>query len=134
MSKSELDLYTVVDVIPVEEVFAKIDYHVENRTKGKAEYNGNKFNVKSIRLAVFRNKGLQCAHCDRVGDHFNLEYHTHAKGDNANPHLNLYSADGMLFTKDHILPKSKGGKDTLSNLQTMCFECNTLKGNSYEQS
>ena len=36
------------------------------------------------------------------------------------------------MTKDHIIPKSKGGKDILDNFQTMCFECNTKKGNKYE--
>jgi 5-methylcytosine-specific restriction endonuclease McrA len=29
---------------------------------------------------------------------------------------------------DHILPKSRGGKDTWENLITACKECNCLKG------
>lgn len=32
------------------------------------------------------------------------------------------------MTIDHIIPKSKGGKDTLDNLQPMYPQCNTLKG------
>lgn len=32
------------------------------------------------------------------------------------------------LTTDHIVPKSIGGKDYLINLQTMCKECNELKG------
>ncbi len=62
------------------------------------------------------------------------------------PHLNLYhvqeeeekgewknlAKDGMvLMTKDHIIPRSKGGPTTLENLQTMCSICNGKKGNTY---
>ena len=32
------------------------------------------------------------------------------------------------LTMDHILPKSKGGKDELKNLQCLCFPCNIKKG------
>ena len=34
----------------------------------------------------------------------------------------------ILFTKDHRVPKSKGGKNNLSNYQTACERCNILKG------
>lgn len=34
----------------------------------------------------------------------------------------------ILFTKDHRIPKSKGGKNNLSNYQTACERCNILKG------
>ncbi len=34
-----------------------------------------------------------------------------------------------LLTLDHITPKSKGGKFTVDNLQTMCQRCNNAKGN-----
>ena len=32
------------------------------------------------------------------------------------------------MTKDHILPKSRGGKNHISNMQTMCCRCNSKKG------
>lgn len=34
------------------------------------------------------------------------------------------------MTKDHIIPKSKDGKDDISNYQTMCYKCNLEKGNN----
>ena len=49
-------------------------------------------------------------------------------------HFNLYaindSGDEVLMTKDHIIPKSKGGKNHLSNYQPMCCYCNCKKDNS----
>lgn len=53
------------------------------------------------------------------------------------PHLNLYhiADDGRMFmmTQDHIIPKSKGGSDDLSNLQTMCDVCNANKANQLDE-
>lgn len=47
-------------------------------------------------------------------------------------HFNLYAErEGALvqMTKDHKTPKSRGGKDHIDNMQTMCCRCNELKGN-----
>lgn len=37
------------------------------------------------------------------------------------------------LTIDHIIPSSRGGKDTWENLVTACNKCNTLKGNKTPQ-
>ena len=34
----------------------------------------------------------------------------------------------LMMTKDHIIPKSLGGTDEESNIQTVCWVCNQLKG------
>lgn len=64
-----------------------------------------------------------CAFCDRKGAYFLLESHL----PDQNPHLNLYSDDHVLMTKDHIMPKSKGGKNHMRNYQTLCYECNRTR-------
>jgi 5-methylcytosine-specific restriction endonuclease McrA len=58
-----------------------------------------------------------------LGAYFLLESHLPEQ----NPHLNLYSEDHVLMTKDHIIPRSKGGKNHMSNYQTLCYECNQEK-------
>ena len=78
---------------------------------------------------VLLKKSLVCVSCGLVGTHFWAE----KKENDISPHLNLYAInkDGheVLMTRDHIIPKSKGGPDNLHNMQTMCCKCNQKKGN-----
>lgn len=39
--------------------------------------------------------------------------------------------DGVKLHVDHIVPVSRGGKSVMSNLQTLCEDCNCGKGNRY---
>lgn len=49
-------------------------------------------------------------------------------------HKCVYCGRGDLaFTIDHVIPKSKGGKDTWENLVTACLPCNNKKGNRTPQ-
>ena len=85
------------------------------------------FNVrpKSLRYMTFYQKGTKCVCCGKEGTHFKLcgDPNTNRR------HFNLYADDGTLMTKDHIVPASKGGQDKISNMQTMCADCNSAKGN-----
>lgn len=84
----------------------------------------------SQRYAVFRNN-TKCAVCGMEATHYRLERQIGAK----NYHFNLYGMkdeEEILFTKDHILPVSKGGKNTMDNYQTMCQICNQEKADQVE--
>jgi hypothetical protein len=88
---------------------------------------GHLVKVKSLRYQTFKNS-LKCVCCGLMGEVFLLELPPQDK----RPHFNLYAyCEGSLvqMTKDHKQPKSKGGKDVISNMQTMCCRCNELKGN-----
>ena len=85
--------------------------------------------VKSLRYMTFYQKGVKCACCNRTGNYFKLDGDANTK----RRHFNLYSEDGVLMTKDHIIPKSLGGMDIIDNMQTMCVECNAKKGNGINE-
>ncbi len=53
-----------------------------------------------FRESIFRRDGYRCKHCQTNDD----------------------------LTIDHIVPRSKGGLDHKSNLQTLCRSCNSRKG------
>ena len=76
-----------------------------------------KGNGKKIKF--FKSKGCSCVSCERYGSYFKKEGVIY----------NLYTADGVLMTQDHIIPSSKGGSNRLFNLQPMCFKCNLKKSN-----
>lgn len=60
-----------------------------------------------VRFYIYQRDGYKCCKCGRGDDLVFLEI-------------------------DHIKPISKGGKSNLSNLQTLCRECNKNKGTSYK--
>lgn len=118
--------YKIIAEYHLDDVLAVIpEQSVEG---GEAKHQFKQWNapitVGSDRLRMFKLKGVKCvAKCGRTGVVWRLE----ANGSNK-PHLNLYAQDGSLMTKDHIFPKSLGGKDVLENYQPMCDVCNMRKG------
>lgn len=105
------------DVLPYIGSFKKI------YTAGGKEW---PVNMGSLRYQTFA-RSLQCSVCGLTGSVMVLE---RDHGKSCMPHFNLYAIEGedmVLMTKDHILPRAKGGKDHLDNMQTMCAICNGLK-------
>lgn len=108
-----------------EEVFEKLNFR--EAKESKEIFADVKVKMNSLRLHTFKEKGCECVECGRVGTHFRLQ--TSNLRDSF--HFGLWSEDGIQMTKDHIIPKSRGGLDSLKNMQTMCEDCNSKKGNSY---
>jgi 5-methylcytosine-specific restriction endonuclease McrA len=99
----------------------------KNRTIIETKTNSFNVRIDSLRLILFKSNKTCCC-CGVEGTKIRLE-----QAAKDNPHFNLYAIkdnEYILMTKDHIIPKSKGGKDCLSNYQTMCGICNFLKKDS----
>lgn len=61
-----------------------------------------------LRQAVFERDNFRCQRCGRSS-----------------------KIHGVVLHVDHLLPVSKGGTNDMSNLQTLCAECNLYKSNRY---
>ena len=116
--------YSVTDVFNMLGTDALTVECIDRKFRDSVEVEGYQVYRQSLRYATFYQKGCTCATCGKVGTHFELD-----PGDNSSrKHFNLYADDGTLMTKDHIVPKKHGGKDIISNMQTMCVDCNRAKG------
>jgi 5-methylcytosine-specific restriction endonuclease McrA len=98
----------------------------------KITFNGITVTSYSLRFHTFK-ESLSCFCCGRVGTHFRVQATKNKKGvvNEKGYHLGLWSDDDVQMTKDHILPKSLGGTDELSNFQTLCSICNQKKDNKF---
>lgn len=111
---------------PVNFIFSNI---IEGNLKQKfrRDMDGDLINMGSDRYKVFQRSCI-CVECGIEGTYFLKEKHISKEP----YHFNLYGVndDGqeILMTKDHIIPKSQGGKNHLDNYQTMCTKCNAMKG------
>jgi len=115
--------------LPAKEILDLIKNDVEefvHTHKGK-EY---KIKLRKSRYKIFADNP-DCISCGLKGSLMILE----KQKSDLNPHFNLYAVDAkgneVLMTRDHITPKSCGGSDSITNLQTLCSFCNNLKSNSF---
>lgn len=95
------------------------------------EIYGEEIYALSDRYKTFFTKGLKCVSCGAECTYAKLQKNV---GDERY-HLEFYVVeDGkeMIFTKDHIKPRSLGGQNALGNYQPMCRKCNVKKGNKYK--
>lgn len=105
---------------------------VSKSSRESMEVEGFQVYRRSMRYATFYQKGCKCVKCGKEGTYFQLDADREGGNIENRRHFNLYAEDGTLMTKDHILPKKWGGKDTIDNFQTMCKDCNEAKGSQYE--
>ncbi len=121
-------------------MFLNVQELLDNITQCEEEFytlpNGYKVRSKSLRYHTFV-RSLSCVECGLKGCFLALEKSLYDDGGDEQEkegrgyHLNLYALNELgqevLMTKDHIYPRSKGGIDHISNLQTMCVKCNERK-------
>ena len=98
---------------------------------------GKPTRLKSQRYELWnrrKGRGRRCVCCGVEALYVALE--KHIKQETGQYHFNAYciSEAGyeVMLTKDHILPKSKGGANSQKNYQPMCAHCNNRKGNRLE--
>ena len=102
------------------------------------EVNNVKYRVKlrSLRLQCFKRSRI-CVRCGRIGTIMSLNKLCRDPDLPPHAHFNLFAENSngkfILMTQDHIIPISKGGKNHLSNLQTMCIICNMKKDDKLEE-
>lgn len=121
-----------IGVFSIEKVLPFVKSRKYREARPVKTYAGKPVYMDSLRYHTFLNSGLVCVGCGLTATFFALET-TQFNAENSDHfHFNLYGideeGDEVLFTKDHIFPKSRGGKNHISNLQTMCAVCNTKKG------
>lgn len=131
MLKKSKHGYYVKSTHGIEEVLSKqITPTGGKRKENKVIIDGDSIYMDSHRYWVFKEKGCNCVICGAKGLFFRKET-TNKEG--IHFHFNLYAinkkGEEVLMTKDHIIPKSKGGANHINNYQLMCQTCNVKKGN-----
>lgn len=121
--------YSIEEVLSKAKPFMHLN---KSKQETKADFDGDSMKMASDRYKCFINSGIKCVCCGIRGRYFYKEKDRGQKREVY--HFNLYALDSdgneIMMTKDHIIPKSKGGKDKLDNYQTMCSNCNEAKGDS----
>ena len=117
------------EIYTLEDIFKYIHEKSPNkRDKNRIDFNGDLIKMNSQRYHLFKHKGCKCK-CGLIGSFFAKEKHESSEI----WHFNLYGYDSsgneVLMTKDHIIPKSKGGSNHISNYEPMCTICNEEKSN-----
>ena len=79
-------------------------------------------------LELIKHNRLECPISNLKVSYVGLDENKHRRG-TVSYHYNFYSECGKMFTIDHIIPRSKGGKlNHISNIQPMISKYNGFKG------
>lgn len=122
------------ETYPVEAIFKHVGDEPPGRSKNEVDFDGDMIKMNSQRYHLFKHKGCRCK-CGVVGVFFAKERQHHATPGRWHFNLYGYRPDGteVMMTKDHIVPKSKGGVNHFDNYEPMCIDCNADKGNKHEE-
>lgn len=112
------DVEEIINLIPVE------DGNYGRKISIQTDFGSIYVSIASKKLLTFK-QSVVCSGCKATGTYFLLLRNPHAKG---RASLELFTDEGKLLTRDHIVPRSLGGGNELTNSQTMCLMCNSQKG------
>lgn len=135
MEQDMTNKYDRLTTLPIEDVLAEINQHIEKHpdihskeAKKRVDLKGHMVKLNSLRLVTFAKHGITCVECGIEGKFFAVEkfkvdevYHINLWGINA-------EGEETLLTHDHIIARTLGGADNIKNTQTMCTVCNFAKG------
>jgi hypothetical protein len=85
--------------------------------------------VKLKGLKTFAVHGCRCVKCGIMGNR--VVVHDQSGGANLFHFASDNDPKPVLMNRDHILPRSKKGSNSVWNYQTMCVNCNSKKGSVY---
>lgn len=129
-------VYRRLGTVGIDEVLDFVPLEKDSSLSGRKEFFGENVKLTSHRYKTYATKGTICAQCGLKGTFFALEQSIAQK--TKKYHFNLYAinrrGEEVMMTVDHIIPKAKGGPDTLDNKQCMCFNCNNKKGDKLPKS
>lgn len=100
----------------------------DNRAKDTAHDN---FTSKSVSYSTIKENALK--KIDNIGIRTSIRWQVFERDNFRCVACGAGAAEGAILHVDHILPRSKGGKDTMSNYQTLCWKCNIGKSNKSDR-
>jgi hypothetical protein len=92
----------------------------------------DKVRITTSRTILFANKGIACVICGATANKVLVEKDRNSKSDHWSLGFYIDRGDNnmKILTIDHIVPVSRGGSYLSDqNLQPMCCDCNSKKGN-----
>ena len=90
-------------------------------SKKRIRINGKVAGPKTQTIKLIIRDGVTCVCCGIKGTQFSNKLNM--------PGYHLIAGDTFI-TKDHIIPRAKGGTNTMDNYQLMCFICNQAKADN----
>lgn len=133
----------VVEAFSMLQIMREAGIEVGNRTKVPLMVDDEELFFYAKRIKQFRELGTVCWGCNLPASYFKVEiplhmYHRYEEarmqGRQMACNVNLYGLEEVngenreiLFTLDHVVPKSKGGDNSMANMQTLCRRCNLAK-------
>jgi len=115
---------TILGELPLDYV---LDKAMARHKCNKLEHDGKLYALG--RMKVFGVHGCKCYYCGLKGTKVIL---TQDAGEAKALHLDLFAerkGSYILMNRDHIIPASKGGTNTVWNMRPTCQPCNTKRGN-----